>query len=416
MGIFLYDLVLLILHALIRVASFYHPKAKSFVNGRKNFFTSFQKAFRGNTRPIIWMHCASLGEFEQGRPVLEALKEEFPQYKILLTFFSPSGYEVRKNYPLADYIFYLPRDSRSHARQFIQTAKPVLAIFVKYEFWYHYIHTLYQNRIPLICISGVFRPEQPFFKFYGKLFQKMLFCFSHIFVQNEESARLLSQLGIRPITLAGDTRFDRVYRLAHEAKPIPVAEHFKGHDRIMVIGSCWAEDLQVLIPFINDHYTCTKFIIAPHEISESLLRQIEHDLSARTIRYSAASSVENLDAYHVLLIDNIGLLARLYRYGEYAWVGGGYGKGLHNILEPACFGMPIFFGNRNYRKFPEAVDLVNRGGAFDIADYRDLNEKFRALNDPGNYLLACQITRLYVEEKRGATETILKYCRKLLTP
>ncbi|MCS6974511.1 MAG: 3-deoxy-D-manno-octulosonic acid transferase [Cyclobacteriaceae bacterium] len=415
MVVALYNAVIFILRQLFKLAAFHNSKAMLFNHGRKDFFSAFSTALHNQTQPVIWMHCASLGEFEQGRPVLEALKKEYPSYKILVTFFSPSGYEVRKNYPHADYIFYLPWDTPQNARKFIEISRPVLALFVKYEFWYHYISALHQNNIPLLCISGAFRKEQVFFRWYGGFFRKMLHRFTHFFVQNDSSVELLRSIGIQQVTRSGDTRFDRVWQLTQQQEALTTVELFKSRDKVMVIGSCWPEDLEVLMPFINDQYPRTKFIIAPHEISEELLSRIERELPGRSVRYSIASQMNNPEKYPILIIDNIGMLARLYRYGEYAWVGGAFGKGLHNILEPACFGMPVFFGNKNYRKFPEALDLINRGGAFAIADYPHLKATFEAVNDPGTYMLACEVTRQYVEENRGATTKIMDYCTKLLS-
>ncbi len=414
MGIFIYRLTITFLRLLYRMAALHNEKARLFIKGRESFFRKFADALHHNTHPVIWMHCASLGEFEQGRPVLEALKKEYPHHKLLVTFFSPSGYEVRKNYPHAHYIFYLPWDTQTNAQRFIEIAKPVLALFVKYEFWYHHINELSRRKIPLLCISGAFRRQQIFFKWYGGFFRQILYRFNHFFVQDHDSVSLLKGIGIHKVTRAGDTRFDRVWQLTQQRDPLPLIEQFKGKDKVMVIGSCWPEDLEVLIPFINEQHERTRFIVAPHEISEQQLRSIERELHGRSIRYSRASAEKNPESFPVMIIDNIGMLARLYRYGEYAWVGGAYGKGLHNILEPACYGMPIFFGNKNYHKFPEAIDLINRGSAFAIADYHQLKKAFEMINEPGTYVLACEVSRLYVEENRGATDKIMTYCRNLL--
>lgn len=415
MAVLIYDFIIFIFRLLYRLASHSNNKALLFVEGRAYFFDRFTAALGNNQSPLIWMHCASLGEFEQGRPVLEALKREYPNHKMLVTFFSPSGYEVRKNYPHADYVFYLPWDTASNAKRFIETARPIMALFVKYEYWYHYLTELKKRNIPLLNIAGAFRKKQVFFKWYGSFFRRMLDCFTHFFVQNDRSATLLQSLGIRQVTLAGDTRFDRVWQLTQQRDPLPLIEQFKGRDKVMVIGSCWPEDLDVLLPFINEQVGRTKFIIAPHEISELLITRIERELQGGSIRYSLAKQAPDVEKFQILIIDNIGMLAQLYRYGEYAWVGGAYGKGLHNILEPACYGLPIFFGNRNYQKFPEALDLINRGSAFAIADYHQLKTTFETINDPGTYMLACQVSRAYVEENRGATDKIMSYCRKLLT-
>ena len=346
---------------------------------------------------------------------MEAFKSDYPHYKILLTFFSSSGYEVRKNYAGADYIFYLPWDSARNARQFIQLTRPVLAIFIKYEFWYHYAAELKRNSIPVISASCIFRNDQVFFKWYGSFFRRILKNFNHFFVQTSQSIDFLKQIGITNASLAGDTRFDRVVSITQNNKEIIVAQQFKGTDRVFVIGSLWAEDLEVLAPFIDEHKNSLKFIIAPHEISEDFLVEIEKSINEKSIRYSRAN--QNLESYSVLIIDNVGMLSQLYRYGEFAFVGGAYGKGLHNILEAACYGVPIFFGNKNYEKFHEANELIMRGGAFAVADYSELKYTYELMvSRPENFLLACEVTKSYVKENMGATAKIMKYCANLFAP
>lgn len=409
--VLLYNLAIAVFSLLIRAASPFHSKAKRFTEGRKGLLKKLEFSLQGNKSPVIWVHCASLGEFEQGRPIIEACKREYPAHKILLTFFSPSGFEVRKDFSQADYIFYLPWDTAKNARRFISATQPVLAIFVKYEFWFHYTRELKQKQVPLFSVSSIFRKDQWFFKPQGSLQRKILSHFSHFFVQNHESISLLHNIGFKNVTQSGDTRFDRVRTILQRAEPIPVAEKFKNDQKVFVIGSCWPEDLDVLIPFINE--SKIKFIVAPHEISENSLKDFEGALQVRSIRYSEALHV-NSEEYDVLLIDNIGMLSRLYRYGEFAFIGGAYGKGLHNILEAACYGIPILFGNRSYEKFQEAVDLINRGGAFAIQDYPDLKAKYEMLNVPESFLLACEVTRQYVEENLGATERIMQHCRTVL--
>lgn len=409
--ILLYNTGLFFLRIGFRIAALFHAKARAFVSGRKNIITRLQKSFDSHIGPLVWVHCASLGEFEQGRPVIELLKKEFSQLKILLTFFSPSGYEVRKNYKQADYVFYLPWDTATNAAQLIEIVNPAVAIFVKYEFWYHYSKTLKLRNIPAISISTIFRPDQLFFKPYGGFYRSILKHYDYFFVQNEGSLDLLKSIGIGRCSIAGDTRFDRVFSIVNESGEIPLARKFKADQKTIVAGSCWGEDFEVLLPMINEGKV--KFILAPHEISETFLKTIEQALLVKCIRYSLANMNE-IEDYQVLIIDNVGMLSRLYRYGEFAFIGGGFGKGLHNILEAACYGVPIFFGNRNFGKFQEAVDLINRGGAFEIADYIDFKEKFEMLNSPESFLLACEVTRAYVLENLGATEKIMEYCRKLL--
>jgi 3-deoxy-D-manno-octulosonic-acid transferase len=408
----LYNISIFFLAAGIRLASLFHPKARLFVTGRKALIRNISQHFKSAQPPVVWIHCASLGEFEQGRPIVESIKREFPRYKILLTFFSPSGYEVRKGYQHADYVTYLPLDTRTNAIRFIEAVKPSIAIFVKYEFWYHFTNELRKRNIPVISISSIFRKEQLFFKSIGRLPRMILKNFSHFFVQNHESVKLLQSIGITNVTVAGDTRFDRVFEIVEKAEEIPIAKAFKNEQQVMVIGSCWTEDLDVLFPFINENKL--RFIIAPHEISEEVISNVENSLEVKFIRYSQAPG-KKLDEYDVLIIDNIGMLSRLYRYGEFAFVGGAYGKGLHNILEAACYGIPILFGNKNFHKFQEAVDLINRGGAFDVRDYPDLKEKYGILNNPSTFMLACEVTRQYVEENLGATYKIMFYCRQLLS-
>ncbi|MFZ6013651.1 MAG: 3-deoxy-D-manno-octulosonic acid transferase [Bacteroidota bacterium] len=381
------------------------------VTGRKAIFKRLEESVAQHAGPVIWMHCASLGEFEQGRPVIEAIKKEFPKYKILLTFFSPSGYEVRKSYTEADMVYYLPWDTAGNASKFISIVKPVAAIFIKYEFWFHFSKELKKKNIVLLSISSIFRKDQLFFQNYGRFSRNILKNFTHFFVQNHESINLLKSIGVENCTRSGDTRFDRVHQIVKQGHEIAIAHAFKANQKVFVVGSCWPEDLDVLIPFINENKL--KFIVAPHELSESSITGLIKSLEVNTIRYSDANE-NNVEDCQVLVIDNMGMLSRLYRYGEFAYIGGAFGKGLHNILEAACYGVPILFGNKNYEKFQEAMDLINRGGAFEVADYPDLKNKYEMLNLPENFLLACEVTRQYVEENLGATERIMKYCRKLL--
>lgn len=409
---FFYNLSIGAFNLAVRFAAAFHAKASAFVTGRKGIFQKLEAKFRDNSEPVVWVHCASLGEFEQGRPIIEMINAEFPEHRILLTFFSPSGYEVRRTYPKAFEVAYLPLDTPYNAKRFIDLTHPILAIFIKYEFWYHYSNELYKRGIPMLSVSSIFRKDQIFFKSYGSTARKTLKNFTYFFVQNSESKHLLKSLGIDNVMIAGDTRFDRVQQISEKAEEIPLARKFKGDQKVMIIGSCWEEDLDVLIPFINENKL--KFIIAPHEISESTLSALEHSLEVKSIRYSKAD-VQNLEEFSVLIVDNVGMLSRLYRYGEFAYVGGAFGKGLHNILEPACFGIPVLFGNKNFEKFQEARDLINRGGAFEIRDYSDLKAKYEMLNVPESFMLACEVTLQYVEQNLGATEKIMSYCRPLLT-
>lgn len=410
--IFIYNLSIKVISGLFALASLFNNKAKLFVKGRKGLISKIRADLQENNNPVLWIHCASLGEFEQGRPIIEKFKNDFPAYKVLLTFFSPSGYEVRKNYTLADWVYYLPWDTKNNARHFVDAVQPKLAIFVKYEFWFHYSNELNKRYVPLISAASIFRKDQLFFKSYGSFYRSILKKFSYFFVQNYVSQDLLKTIGLINVSVAGDTRFDRVNAVANSSEPLPSVLNFKSDTKLMVIGSAWPEDMEVLSPFINEQGSKLKFIIAPHEISEASLKQIESQLAQKYIRYSQAAA--DLQQYNVLIIDNMGLLSRLYKYGEFAFVGGAYGKGLHNILEAACYGIPIFFGDKNFEKFQEAKDLINRGGAFDIADYSDLLMKYEMVNIPENFMLACEVTKSYVHENLGATDKIMKYCRSII--
>jgi len=385
-----------------------------FVAGRQNIFHKLAATFsKRDSSKLVWIHCASLGEFEQGRPLIESLKARLPQVKILLTFFSPSGYEVQKNYPAADFIFYLPWDTPKQAKQFVAITKPDLAIFVKYEFWYHYTSSLKKSGAHIISASCILRPGQIFFRNYGGLFRNLLQNFDFFFTQNQETKKLLSTIGIQNSKVAGDTRFDRVMEIIKNSTEIEQARKFKNDQKLFVIGSCWPDDFEALAPFIHENGNNLKFIIAPHEISDSFMSEIEKSLQVKTTRFSEQKS--DIEDYSVLIIDNIGMLSRLYRYGEFAFVGGAFGKGLHNILEAACYGIPIFFGNKNYDKYKEANDLIMRGGAFEVSGYAELKANYELMIDrPENFLLACEVTRSYVEENLGATKKIVDYCIPIL--
>ncbi len=413
--VFFYTLGISLIKFIYWLAAAVNPKAKAFVNGRRDQRKKLLATFPLSTSgPLIWFHCASLGEFEQGRPVMEALKSWNPSIKILLTFFSPSGFEVRKNYDGADFVFYLPWDTHSNAKWFAENIQPAFVVFVKYEFWYHYATELHQKNIPLISISSIFRPDQPFFRPWGALFRTLLKSFDYFFVQNQMSLDLLRSIGINRVTIAGDTRFDRVNQIIQQAGEIPMAARFKNGQKLMVVGSAWPDDMEVLLPFINENKGRMKFIIAPHEIKEDFINEIEKGIDARCVRYSRGHDA-SLEESAVLIIDNVGHLSRLYRYGEFAFVGGAYGDGLHNILEAACYGIPIFFGNKAYHKFQEAVDLVLRGGAFDVGNFVELKAKYEMMMmHPEQFLLACEVTSQYVKENLGATEKITDYCKKFL--
>ncbi len=418
--LFLYNISVRIYYWLIYLFSFFNPKAKLFAKGRKKVFEGLSMYFQDKQAPLAWFHCASLGEFEQGRPVIEAFKAHFPAYKILLTFFSPSGYEIRKNYEFADFICYLPIDTAKNAEKFLQTTQPNILFFVKYEFWYHFINQAHQRGIPIILFSAIFRKEQIFFKPYFSLFRHLLKKFTHIFVQNQVSLDLLQSIGVQQASLNGDTRFDRVWTIKEAKREIPLIESFKNKETLVVVGSSWKEDINVMSKALQDFPHKLKLIIAPHEINESALRFIENQFFySKTIRFSHAKLLPNpqdLVNFDLLLIDNIGMLAALYRYGEYAFVGGGYAQGLHNILEPAVFGMPIFFGNRAYQKFSEATQLENLGVASPVKNAEDLKNKLMYLienQEVKKKIDADCIT--FVKGNLGSTDKILAYLVNFLS-
>ncbi len=377
------------------------------VQGRKNWKNRLSEKIDKKAR-YIWFHCASLGEFEQGRPVIEEIKMQFPEYKILLTFFSPSGYEVRKTYELADIVTYLPADTQKNATYFLRLVQPEKVFFVKYEYWYFFITELRKRGIPLYIISAIYRETQSFFKKtpWGKWYRKMLFLFEHIFVQDETSAALLSATGIQNYTVAGDTRFDRVASIVTSSKIIPIVEKFKGNSLLVVAGSTWKPDEELLTTFINQNPD-TKFIIAPHEVSAANINKLHQMLKTRAVSFSKIENT-NIEKYQVLVIDSIGLLSSLYRYGNIAYIGGGFGVGIHNILEAATFGLPVIFGP-NYKKFKEAVDLINLGGAFSISNQDTLEESLSTLLTNKNALKkASEISKIYVTKNVGSTKLIIK--------
>lgn len=360
----------------------------------------------------IWFHASSLGEFEQGRPMIEQIRKVHPEYKILLTFFSPSGYEVRKNYAGADVVCYLPFDTPGRVEQFLDLANPAMAIFIKYEFWGNYLHALQQRGIPVYIISAIFRREQLFFQWFGKPYRKMLDCFNHLFVQDERSKALLEEYGIRNVTVAGDTRFDRVIDVYHQAKQIPVVERFvKGSDGqqppfVFVAGSSWPEDEAIFIPYFERHPEM-KLIIAPHEIHEGHLKSIEARLHRPTIRLSQATE-QNVADKDCLIVDSFGLLSSLYRYGQIAYIGGGFGAGIHNTLEAAVYGMPVLFGPR-FQKFKEAKDLIAVGGAFTFDNAPAFASRMDTLlSTPEALQQSSQAAGHFVQSHGGATTTILQ--------
>jgi len=442
-----------------RIISPWNAKARQWLSGRQGIFERLEQALRpfdpstssgqaqlragsaqgepitdpqtalrqAQDKPLVWFHCASLGEFEQARPLLEKIREARPGHRILLTFFSPSGYEVKKDYPGADAVFYLPADGPANARRLLAIARPQLVCWVKYEYWYYYLQEIRQNKVPLLLVSGIFRQDQPFFKRWGSFHRSMLACFTHFFVQNQASKQLLGTLGIsETVTVSGDTRFDRVTDIAGQFKPIPLVESFLNGAPSIVAGSTWSDDEEELDHFANTH-PGIKFIIAPHEIDEAHLKDIEK-LFHHTVRYSqlqvAGSGLQGADAAtgqqpatsnlqptpNVLIIDNIGLLSRLYHYATITYIGGGFGEdGIHNALEAAVYGKPVVFGPV-YDKYAEAIDLVDAGGAFPVENALELEKTLaNLLEDAAAYKQACDASKHYVYSNTGATKKIMRY-------
>ena len=390
---------------IIQIASLFHPKARKWVEGRKNWRNYLSNKMNDHHKDafIVWVHCASLGEFEQGRPFIEIMKKQKPKCQIVLSFFSPSGYEVRKQYPLADLVTYLPADTKKNAIDWIEIMQPDLAVFVKYDFWYHYLHTLEQKKVSTILISAKFRSDQLFFKSYGGFYRKLLKKFNWIFLQDETSASLLNEIYIDNYSITGDTRIDRVAQLSEQVKPFSEVSQFVGESKVLVVGSSWPEDEKILLPFINKKLPKEwKVIIAPHVIKEEKIRQIVSGLKRKALRYSNIKSLTN---QKVLIIDNIGMLNALYQYGEVAYIGGGFGKGIHNTLEPMAFGLPVIFGPR-YQAFSEAVLMVAQGGAFSVGSTADLEKVFEKVLT--NYGEASQKVGSFIKNNRGATQLIFQ--------
>lgn len=423
----LYVFLLWLYRTGIRIVSPWNLKARLWLNGRKDIMKKLADLDMPEDAHVVWMHCASLGEFEQGRPIIESIRRKYSQTKVVITFFSPSGYEIKKDYEGADQVFYLPSDSRKNARAFIESIHPTLVIWVKYEYWYFYLHELKKQNIPVLLVSAIFNPDQPFFKWHGGLFRSMLQCFSQIFVQNKDSKDMLARIGLTgKARLTGDTRFDRVIQIAESFKPLPLIEAFCGDSPVIVAGSTWEEDEEQLDHFANTHPQI-KFLIAPHEVDQLHLKEME-SLFHKTIRFS--SLAERLPAWqkaggqvqasipNVLLIDNIGLLSRLYKYATIAYVGGGFGEdGVHNVLEAAVYGKPVVYGPV-IEKYAEALELVDCGGGIVIDSAVEAETVFaRLLADTEEYRISCEASRNYVYSMKGATEKILNYIQenRLLT-
>lgn len=409
---FLYTIGIYLYSGLIQLAAIWSPKARQWINGRRQIASQLAAFNQGASTgaPRVWIHCASLGEFEQGRPLIEMIKSAYPQVQLILTFFSPSGYEIRKNYPQADLICYLPVDTPARARKFIRQLQPNLAIFVKYEFWRHHLQALQEAKVPTLLISAIFRPSQIFFKPYGSWYRGLLPYFQHIFTQDEASGQLLESIHIQHFSRAGDTRVDRVLQLREQAPEFPEIARFVGDAPIWVAGSTWPVDEKMLFPFWVEHLPAGwKVILAPHDIAGEHIEQIEQGCPFPSVRYSQMAEKEEVtQAAKVLIIDNIGMLSALYQYGQLAYIGGGFGKAIHNLLEPIAFGLPVIFGPR-HQKFQEALALKRSGGGFAIKDPEELRPIFEKLLQEADYQQASTAALNYLQQSQGSTQMILQY-------
>ncbi len=397
---FLYHILIHLYSITVSIFSLFNKKAKLWIDGRKDILQRIKSTINPSDE-ISWFHCASLGEYEQAKPVIEKLKQQHQKIKILVTFFSPSGYEIKKNDPLIDYVFYLPIDTENNAKQFIEIIKPEMVFFVKYEFWYNYINQLNKNNIPTYLISGVFRENQLFFKWYGKWYKKVLDGFTHFFVQNSNSEKLLIANDFTNVTFSGDTRFDRVYENSLNPKNLPLISQFKNNNILIVGGSTWQPEEEILANYIKSNPS-QKLIIAPHDISEKHITQIENLFNRKTLRYSKANE-SNIQSTNILIIDNIGLLSTIYQYTDIAFVGGGFSGALHNILEPASFGNVVLFGNK-HQKYHEAQDLISVNGGFAIQNSIEFQDKIKLLLPNLNQYKIN--SRNFIIENRGATDKI----------
>lgn len=407
-----YNIFIQLYLAGVRIASLWNKKAKEWIEGRRNLFEELESKISPDDK-IIWFHCASAGEFEQAKPIIEEIKKEYAQHKILVSFFSPSGFNAAKKYQHADIITYLPADTKRNAELFIELTNPQLVVFVKYEYWYHHLSVAAFHHIPMILVSAIFRKDQIFFKWYGKFYRRMLFLFRQIFVQDENSLQLLKAIQVNHCSIAGDTRFDRVKKIQEHFTDIDLIKDFAKDDKVIVAGSTWPDDEKILSQYAKN--SSAKFIIAPHEINETHLKQIEN-LFPNSICYS---SFQNFNQqFQTLIIDNMGMLSRLYRYADITYIGGGFNKsGIHNTLEAAVYGKPIFFGPY-YKKFKEARDLIEVGGAFSFSNEEEFQIKMDHLfNDPQQLLQAGNISKKYVEQNTGATKKIIQFIqeKRLLT-
>jgi 3-deoxy-D-manno-octulosonic-acid transferase len=405
---FLYSIVTQLTQFLLPILALFSPKMKLFVNGRKTVFQTLDKKIKTSDK-TIWFHAASLGEYEQGLPVMEKIKKQFPKHKIVVSFFSPSGYEVRKNNAIADATVYLPIDTKSNAKKFIDKINPEMVFFIKYEFWPNYLNELKNRNIKTYLISGIFRENQAFFKWYGGFYRNALKTFDYFFVQNESSKKLLQSLGFQNVKISGDTRFDRVVSILERDNSLDFIEQFKDNKTTIVIGSSWPKDEELLINYINQADENLKFIIAPHNIKEEQIANLKSQITKKSVLFSEKVN-HDVSKFNVFIIDTIGILTKIYSYADIAYVGGGFGNpGVHNILEPATFGIPIIVGP-NFSHFAEAIALVNLDGCISIKNQQELNETFDNLvqNEDVRYEKG-HICSTFVQMNKGATNAILKH-------
>ena len=403
---FLYNTSIIIFGFAIRVVSLFSTKAKLWLSGRRGQFNKLKADVKKDGK-VVWFHCASLGEFEQGRPLLELFKQKYPQYKILLTFFSPSGYENKKNYSGADYVYYLPLDTFKNAKEFIDIVQPDIVYFVKYEYWFNYLSILKKREIPVYLISAIFRENQLFFKRYGKSYRRVLHLFKHIFVQDDKSKILLKSIGVTNTSVSGDTRFDRVAEIASQAKDAVVIKNFISNSFVLVAGSTWQPDEVLLHKYINEKELNIKLILAPHEVDIVNIERIGKLFGNKLIKYSQVKDIIS-EEKNVLLIDNIGLLSTLYKYATITYVGGGFKTGLHNVLEPAAYGKPIIFGP-NYSRFREAIGLIKAKAGYSISNYSEFENVLDLLiSNMETYKMSSKNSVSYINDNCGATNLILE--------
>lgn len=411
----IYNLIVIIVAQLLKIIALFSPKMKLFVDGRKTVFQTLSDKIQSSDK-TIWFHAASLGEYEQGLPVIEAIKQQFPNHKIVVTFFSPSGYEVRKNNTVADVTVYLPLDTISNAKHFIELVHPEMAFFIKYEYWPNYLNELKNQNIKTYLISGILRENQAFFKWYGEFYRNALQTFDYFFVQNESSKTLLQSIGFNNVKVSGDTRFDRVVSILERDNSLDFIEQFKNNKTTIVIGSSWPKDEILLVNYINQSSDDVKFIIAPHNIKQEQISNLKNQIQKKTILYSEKDEMlkqvqhDKTEAFQVFIIDTIGILTKIYSYADIAYVGGGFGNpGVHNILEPATFGVPVVIGP-NYSHFAEATALVNMEGCISIQNQIQLNEAFDLLlRNEDERLEKGHICSTFVQMNKGATQTIINH-------